>query len=120
MRSRRVLDPATARRMVEVREARRALRRAYADSHSHRVGGTPLDTSAAAQAAQDALLSRATPAEKLAMVAQLSRMVDQLSIEGLRHRHPGADGDMIRYLRAELRLGPEVAARVYGVPSGRA
>jgi hypothetical protein len=111
IRSRRVLDPQTARRMVEIREARRAARRSQPAS---RLSGTPSDTSAAAQTAQDALFRRFSPGEKLAHVARISRSVDRLSFEGLRQRHPVADDETIRYLRAELRLGRRLAARVYG------
>ena len=107
--SRRALDPETARRMVATREARRAAKRAAQGS---RIGGTPADTAAAAQAVQDALWRRSSPAEKLAAVARLSRMVDQLSIEGLRTRHPGADVQVIRQLRERLRLGEALAAAV--------
>ena len=110
IKSRRTLDSAVARRMVEIREARRAARRA----NTARPGGAPADTSVAALAVQDALFRRASPAEKLAQVAGLSRMVDQLSMVGLRQRHPTADDEMIAYRRAELRLGRELAARVYG------
>ena len=113
IRSRRALDPAIARRMVVIREARRIARRA---NPAARVGGTAADTSAAAQAIQDALLRRASPAEKLAHVGRLSRMVDQLAMAGLRQRHASVDDRMIRYRRAELRLGRELAARVYGTP----
>jgi len=74
--------------------------------------GTPADTTTAAQAIQDALQRRLSPAEKLTQVARLSRMVDLLSIEGLKMRHPTADDETIRGLRAELRLGHELAARV--------
>jgi hypothetical protein len=42
-------------------------------------------------------------------------MVDQLSIEGLRRRHPTASDDAIRDLRAELRLGRDLAGRVFAV-----
>ena len=116
-RSRRTLEPEVARRMVQIREARRIAQRA---STSARLGGTASDTSAAAQAIQDGLLRRASPGEKLAQVAQLSRMVDQLAMAGLRQRHPNADDEMIRYLRAELRLGRELAARVESVGRDRA
>lgn len=112
LKSRRVLDPETARRMVAIREARRAARRLDRDTPPSRLGGTPADTTAAAQAVQDALQRRLPPDEKLAQVARLSRMVDLLSIEGLKRRHPAATDDMIRDLRAELRLGRELAARV--------
>ena len=74
--------------------------------------GTPADTTAPAQAIQDALRRRLSPAEKLAQVARLSRMVDLLSIEGLKRRHPTATDEIIRDLRAELRLGSDLAARV--------
>ena len=39
-------------------------------------------------------------------------MVDLLAIEGLRRRHPLAADEVIRDLRAELRLGRELAASV--------
>lgn len=111
IRSRRALSPETARRMVEIREARRTARRAQPTAR-HR--GAPADTSPAAQAIQDALIRRFSPTDKLAHVARLSRMVDRLALEGLRQRHRTADDEMIRYLRAELRLGRRLAARVYG------
>jgi hypothetical protein len=113
IRSRRILDPETAQRMVAVREARRAANRAQRAGPASRLGGTPADTSATAQAIQDALVRRLTAAERLAQVARLSRMVDRLSIEGLRQRYPTADDALIRHRRAELRLGRELAARVY-------
>jgi len=112
IRSRRVLEPDTARRMVAIREARRAARRLDSATSPSRVGGTPADTTAAAQAVQDAVQRRLSPAEKLAQVARLSRMVDQLSMEGLRRRHPTATDDAIRDFRAELRLGADLASRV--------
>ena len=111
MKSRRVLEPETARHMVAIREARRIARTTQSAA---RPGGTPADTGAVAQAIQDALLRRFSPAEKLEHVARLSRMVDRLSLEGIRQRHTAADDEMIRYLRAELRLGHRLAARVYG------
>ncbi|MGH7638764.1 MAG: hypothetical protein ACREOK_14035 [Gemmatimonadaceae bacterium] len=111
-RSRRALDSGTARRMVAIREARRAALRAAGTSVS--LPGTPSDTSAAAQAVQDALWRRASPSEKLTQVARVFRMVERLSIAGLRQRHP-ADGEReLLYRRAEARLGPELASRVYG------
>lgn len=112
-KSRRALAPETARRMVAIREARRAARQLAAGDALVRRGGTPADTAPNAQAIQDALWRRASPAEKLAQVARLSRMVDQLSIEGLERRHPTASDEKIRDLRAELRLGRDLAARVF-------
>jgi hypothetical protein len=110
-RSRRVLSSATARRMVEIREARRVAKRVQPVA---RLQGTPADTSVAAQAIQDGLLRGMAPAKKLAHVARLSRMVDRLSLEGLKQRHDTADEETIRYLRAELRLGRRLAVLVYG------
>lgn len=112
IKSRRVLEPETARRMVAIREARRAVRRLDHCAPPPRLGGTPADTTTAAQVIQDALLRRLPPGEKLAQVARLSRMVDLLSIEGLRRRHPAATDEMIWDLRVELRLGRDLAARV--------
>ena len=111
IRSRRTLDPAIARRMVAIREARRIAQRANTTT---RLGGTAADTSASAQAIQDDLIRRGSPGEKLARVARLSRMVDQLAMAGLRQRHPTVDDEVIRDLRAELRLGRELASRVSG------
>jgi len=110
-KSRRALDSETARRMVARREARRAAKRAAGISKLP--PGTPADTSVAAQALQDALWRRASPSEKLMQVARLSRMVEQLSIAGLRQRHPADGEEALVYRRAELRLGPELASRVY-------
>jgi hypothetical protein len=82
--------------------------------------GTPADTAPSAQAIQDELTRRVSPAAKLAQVARLSRMVDQLAIQGLRLRYPNADDLTIRYLRAELRLGRELATAIFGKTSSRA
>ena len=111
-RSRRTLGPEAARHMVAIREARRAARRPNRGTPRSRLGGVPADTTASAQAVQDALWRRMSPAEKLAQVARLSRMVDQLSVQGLRRRHPSATDETIRDLRSELRLGHDLAARM--------
>lgn len=47
-------------------------------------------------------------------------MVEKLAMEGLRMRHPDEDPATLRYRRAEMRLGEELAARVYDTPRGRA
>ena len=99
--------------MVAIREARRAARRLGHGALPPRLGGTPADTTADAQAVQDALQRRLSPAERLVQVARLSRMVALLSIEGLRRRHPMATDDIIRDMHAELRLGHDLAARVF-------
>jgi len=114
IRSRRELSPETARRMVEIREARRAARRASEAASTVRLPGTPADTTAKAQAVQDALIRRLSPTEKLEQVASMSRMVDQLAAIGLRQRHPRATEHWLRMKHAEERLGRELNAKVYG------
>ena len=118
IRSRRTLDAEMARHMVRIREARRATKRARHQAPMESVAGTPADTSAAIQRIQDALRLRLTPAEKLAQVAGLTRMVEVLAMEGLRIRHPGENATALRYRRAELRLGRELSDRVYGTERG--
>jgi hypothetical protein len=115
-RSRRTLDPDTARRMVEIREARRAASRAI--TAPTRTSGPLIDTSAAAQAVQDRLLRRMSFNEKLMHAARLSRAVDHLAMVGLRQRHPADSATALFYRRAVLRLGAELAARVYGSRRG--
>lgn len=110
-RSRRVLDSGTARQMVAIREARRAARRAAHAPASQE--GRQDDTSVAAQAVQDTLWRRASGSEKLLQVARLSRMVQQLSLTGLRQRHPDDSEQQLWYRFAELRLGPELASQAY-------
>jgi hypothetical protein len=105
--------------MVTRRVARLAAQR-VAQSHVSKLAGTPADTAASAQAIQDALWRRTSPAEKLAAVARLSRMVEHLAVEGIRRRHPIADAEMIRLLRNELRLGQALAATVDGEQRKRA
>ena len=114
MKSRRSLDPETARRMVEIREARRAARRVAANRSVHATApGGVTDTSLEAREFQDARLRQMTPAQKLAAAAALSRGVDALARAGVRMRHPHADADELDFQYAVLRLGPELADRVH-------
>ena len=114
LKSRRTLAPDTARRMVEIREARRAARRAAESASPVRLAGTPADTGAKAQAVQDELLRRMSAGDKLRQVAALSRRVDQLAVAGIRQRHPDATDLWIRMREAEERLGRELSVKVYG------
>jgi hypothetical protein len=60
-------------------------------------------------------LLRAAPAwRKLEMIDQLNRAVRILALSGLRQRHPQASSEELRRRLADLLLGPELAARVYG------
>jgi hypothetical protein len=55
IKSRRALDSETAKRMVAMREARRVARSLAAGVPASALDGSPSDTSAPAQAIQDAL-----------------------------------------------------------------
>lgn len=60
-------------------------------------------------------LWRETPAwRKLEMLEDLNRTARMLAVSGLRRRHPHADDEEIRRRLADLLLGPELAAEVYG------
>jgi hypothetical protein len=60
------------------------------------------------------LLRQAPPWRKLHMVDQLNQTVRTLALSGLRQRHPNATPQELRRRLADLLLGPELAARVYG------
>jgi len=58
---------------------------------------------------------RAMPAwRKLELVVEMSEAVRLLSVAGLRQRHPGDTPDERRRRLADLLLGRELAAEVYG------
>ena len=60
-------------------------------------------------------LMRASPAwRKLELVAQMNKTVRLLMLTGLRQRHPYALPEEINRRLADLLLGPDLAARVYG------
>jgi hypothetical protein len=61
-----------------------------------------------------ALLRQAPPWRKLHMVAQLNQAVRTLALSGLRQRHPEATPQELRRRLADLLLGPDLAALVYG------
>jgi hypothetical protein len=68
-------------------------------------------------AAQRILIDRLRPLaawRKLKMVADMNATVRQLAMAGLRQRHPGASPDELRRLMADLLLGADLAAQVYG------
>lgn len=72
------------------------------------------DTSPDAQRVLIRLLRDAPPWRKLEMVAQLNAAVRVLMLEGLRLRYPEAAAVELNRHLADLVLGPELAARVYG------
>jgi hypothetical protein len=74
----------------------------------------PIDTDPAALEVMTRLYRRMSPAQKLARVRDLTLSVARFALAGLRARHPQAsEGELLLRL-AELRLGRETTARVYG------
>jgi len=51
---------------------------------------------------------------KMALMAEMSQTVRTLALAGLRQRYPDDTPDLRRRRMADLLLGPELAARVYG------
>jgi hypothetical protein len=72
------------------------------------------DTSPDAQRVQVDLLRRAPAWRKLELLGQLNAMARTLALSGLRQRHPKATAAELRRRLADLLLGPDLAARVYG------
>ena len=60
------------------------------------------------------LLRKAPSWRKLEMVGQLNAAVKTLMLSGLRERYPNDPPARLRRRMADLLLGPELAARVYG------
>jgi hypothetical protein len=74
------------------------------------------DTRPEAEAVLIGLLRQAPPWRKLHMVGQLNQTVRTLALSGLRQRHPEATPQELRRRLADLLLGPDLAAQVYGPP----
>lgn len=93
-------------------------RESYNDRVSARAGVTrsavlSLDTSAAIERRQVEAWRRMLPAEKLQLVSDATQAVIDLSLAGIRRRHPGAS-DRECFLRfACIVLGLDVARAVY-------
>lgn len=76
---------------------------------------TPLlDTRPEAEDVLIELLRKAPAWRKLALVGQMNQTVRQLALEGLRQRHRHAAAQELERRLADLWLGPELAAQVYG------
>ncbi len=63
------------------------------------------------------LLRKAPAWRKLEMVGQMNQAVRDLVLSGLRRRYPNASSEELRRRLADVMLGPELAARVYGSSS---
>jgi hypothetical protein len=59
-------------------------------------------------------LRQMPPWRKMALVAEMNGTVHALALAGLRQRHPDDSPSQRRRRLADLLLGPELAARVYG------
>ena len=71
------------------------------------------DTSREAEAIQIELWRRMSSVDKALAVSNASRAAQELSLVGIRLRHPGASERECRLRLAVLKLGPELALRVY-------
>jgi hypothetical protein len=72
------------------------------------------DTRPEAERVQIELLRLAPAWRKLHLLAQMNNTVRTLALSGLRARYPHAAPAELRRRLADLCLGPELAARVYG------
>lgn len=72
------------------------------------------DTHPKAEALQIQVIRRMPAWKKLALVDDLNETVKALALSDLRERHPHATPAQIQRLLAELRLGAELANKVYG------
>ena len=72
------------------------------------------DTSIVAERIQFDCYRALTPAEKVEVILDLCRVGRELSRAGLRMRHPGASSEELELREAGLRLGRELARKVYG------
>lgn len=72
------------------------------------------DTSPDVENIQIERLRQMPPWRKMALMAAMSQTVRTLAMAGLRQRHPDDTPALRRRRMADLLLGPELAARVYG------
>jgi hypothetical protein len=77
-----------------------------------------LDTHPDAKRVQIELMRQAPPWRKMELLGQLNHMAKLFALSGLRTRHPHASEGEIRRRLADLVLGQELAARVYGPLEG--
>jgi hypothetical protein len=74
------------------------------------------DTSPEAERVLIELLRQAPAWRRLQLADRMSATARQISLAGLRARHPKASESELRRRFADLQLGPELAAKVYGPP----
>ena len=71
------------------------------------------DTSLEAERVQVELWRKMSPPQKVRAMTELNRTVEQLSLAGIRMRHPAASERECFLRLAILKLGRELACRVY-------
>lgn len=71
------------------------------------------DTDEAASRVMVELWARMTPAQKLERVRDLTLTACQLTLAGLRARYPAEDDEELFHRLTRIRLGDEIADRVY-------
>ena len=71
------------------------------------------DTSLEAEREQVELWRRMSPLEKVRAVTEISRAIQQLSLAGIRLRHPDAADQECMLRLAVLNLGRQLACQVY-------
>ena len=72
-----------------------------------------LDTSMQAERLQVERWRKMSPAEKLDLVTELSKAVEELSLAGIRRSHPEDTEEECRLRLAVLKLGRDLACKVY-------
>ena len=72
------------------------------------------DTSSEAEEILIKLFRQTSPLRKLEMLEQMNQTARTLAMSGLRQRHPKATPYELRRRLADLLLGSEIAAKVYG------
>ena len=72
------------------------------------------DTTPEIERLQMERLREMPPWRKMELVSEMNRTVQTLALAGLRQRHPDDSPHRRRRRLADLLLGPELAARVYG------
>lgn len=77
------------------------------------------DTTPDAEALLIALLRQAPAWRKFKMVGDLNTTVKQFAVVGIRQRNPDATEEQVRRHLADILLGVELAAKVYGAWHGK-
>ena len=70
------------------------------------------DTSQTVERLQFDVYRGMTPAQKIERIRALCRGADELSLAGLRHRHPDETQQQLRWRLAAMRLGDGLARKI--------